>query len=210
LAAPVLTEASQAANFTNELGAGRTVRYLRNVMGLWLLSECQRTWRAAGLTDDLASLLRQAAALPAGQGLIEADDEAVLAPGDMPARIAAGVRAAGGRVPTTPGEVVRCIIDSLAAAYATAIDQARDLAGQRVERIHVVGGGSQNELLCQATADATGLPLEAGPIEASAIGNALIQAQALGMIGPDLAQLRTIVAGGFPRRRYQPGEPRPT
>jgi rhamnulokinase len=231
-ATPVLTEASQAANFTNELGVGGRVRYLKNVMGLWLLTECQRAWAAQGDCEPLAELLAGAARVPAGGALVDATDPQFLAPGDMPTRIRLAVAASGGRVPANRFEMVRCVLDSLAQAYRQAIAEASALAGQAVRRIHVVGGGSRNALLCAATADATGLPVWAGPAEASAIGNALIQAHALGVVGAAtaadradpasresaagrghgvgaarpiaLAQLRTLVAGHFPVTVYEP------
>jgi rhamnulokinase len=205
---PVLTEASRAANFTNELGVCGTVRYLKNVSGLWLLSECQRTWAAEGTEQPLAELLAGAAAQPMGGALIDADDDRFLAPGDMPKRIAAAVAGSGGRPPAGRHEIVRCIIDSLAQAYARAIRQAEELSGQAVRRVQIVGGGSLNILLCQATADATGLVVRAGPTEASAIGNALMQARALGAAGRSLAELRALVARHFPVTEYQPSGPR--
>jgi rhamnulokinase len=180
-AAPVLSQASQEANFTNELGVFGRVCHLKNVMGLWLLSECQRTWEAEGLNLSLPELLAAAAEAPE-RGLIAADSGQFLAPGDMPGRIARAAAATGGEAPRSPAETVRCIIDSLAAAYAQAVKLASVLSGQAVNRIHIVGGGSLNALLCQATADSTGLPVLAGPVEASVIGNALIQAHAAGVL----------------------------
>jgi rhamnulokinase len=184
LGRPVLSEASRAANFTNELGVGGTVRYLKNVNGLWLLSECQRQWAPAGGPAETAALLAGAAALPPAPTLFDAADPRFLAPGAMPQRIADAVREAGGRPPRGRHEVVRCVIDSLAAAYRDAVEAGARLAGQTVERVHLVGGGSRNALLCQATADATGRPALAGPAEASVIGNALVQAGAIGAIDP--------------------------
>jgi rhamnulokinase len=204
LAAPIRTEASRLANYTNELGVFGTVRYLKNVAGLWLLSESQRTWAAQGLKLTLPDLLAGAAALPAGRGLVDADGDAFLAPGGMPERIAAAVAAAGGQVPTTPFETVRVIIDSLALAYDRAIRLARDLTGQPVARLQIVGGGSLNELLCQAAADATGLPVVAGPAEGTALGNALVQAWALGAITGGLADLRRVAAGSNELKDYAP------
>ena len=204
LAAPVLTEAAAAANFTNEVGVDGTVRFLRNVMGLWMLEECRRDWAAAGDPQPLPDLLAAAAAVPAGLALVDAGDDVFLAPGGMQARIADAVSAAGGRVPVTPAEVTRAVVDSLAVAYADAVTQAGALACVPVDSVHVVGGGSRNTLLCQATADATGLPVHAGPGEATVVGNALIQARALGAITGDLTALRRIVAASFPTTTYLP------
>jgi rhamnulokinase len=196
---PVLTEDSRAANFTNELGVDGTVRYLRNVMGLWLLQECLRVWNRT----DLPTLLAEAARLPARNSVVDADDPDFLAPGDMPARIATACRRLGQPVPQTPAEVIRCIVDSLALAHRAALRDAQRLSGRDVDVIHVVGGGSRNELLCQATADACGLPVEAGPVEATALGNVLVQARALGRVG-DLPAMRALVRGTQQIRRYEP------
>ncbi|MDR1825998.1 MAG: rhamnulokinase [Bifidobacteriaceae bacterium] len=204
LAAPVLTEAARAANFTNERGVGGTIRFLRNVMGLWLLSESQRQWREEGRDVALGPLLAAAAAEPAGLALVDADAAEFLAPGNMPARLAAAVARAGGRAPQTPAQVARLVIDSLAASYAKAAADAERLTGRPQPALHLVGGGSQGELLCQATADAAGRPVLAGPAEASALGNALVQAQTLGAVGPGLDELRAVVAASFPVKTYLP------
>ncbi|MDR1186789.1 MAG: rhamnulokinase [Bifidobacteriaceae bacterium] len=205
-AEPVLSRASQDANFTNELGVFGRVRHLKNVMGLWLLSECQRDWAERGACPALPELLAAAAAEPPGQALIDADHDQFLAPGDMPRRIARAVSAGGGRVPTGRAQTVRCIIDSLAASYDRAVRQASALSGQAINRVHIVGGGSLNALLCQATADSTGLPVLAGPTEASVIGNAAVQAHAMGVIDGGLEQVRALVADHFPVTAYGPGE----
>jgi sugar (pentulose or hexulose) kinase len=199
LPAPVVSEESYAAGFTNEIGVDGTVRYLRNVMGLWLLQECMREW-----SRPLPELLAGAAEAEAGRSVIDATDPVFLPPGDMPARIAAACAAAGQPVPANPVEMTRCILDSLAVAYRRAIDDARRLAGVRVDVVHMVGGGAQNELLCQLTADACGLPVLAGPVEAGALGNVLVQARALGAVGPDLASMRALVRETQPIVRYEP------
>lgn len=203
---PVLTEASREANFTNERGVDGTIRYLRNVGGLWLLSECQRTWAGEGFQPDLAALLSAAAALPAGGPQVNADDPYFIAPGDMPERIRAAVRRTGDVLPNEPAAITRCIMDSLAAAYARTITTAERLAGRGVDVVHVVGGGSQNTLLCQLTANATGRPVIAGPVEATALGNVLIQARAAGAATGGLPLLRGIIAAGTDLRRYEPQE----
>ena len=179
---PVLTEASRLANFTNERGVDGTIRYLRNVGGLWLLSECQRAWSAQGRAESLGALLDGAAALPAGGPQVNADDPAFTAPGNMPERIRAAARDNGAVLPDEPAAIVRCILDSLAAGYARTISDAERLTGRAVAVVHIVGGGSLNGLLCQLTADATGRPVVAGPVEATALGNVLVQARAAGAV----------------------------
>src|SRR5699024_476606 len=201
---PVLTEESRAANFTNELGVDGTVRYLRNVMGLWVLSECQRTWADQGHPVELTDLLAGAAALPPRRTLVDVDHPDFLPPGDMPARLRAHARSAGQVEPSTPAEHARCVIDSLALAYRRAIDDAARLSGRQVAVVHVVGGGSQNSLLCQATADATGLPVLAGPVEGTALGNALVQARAAEVLTGDRTALRAVAARTAEVRRYTP------
>jgi rhamnulokinase len=202
---PVLSEAGRLANFTNERGVDGTIRYLRNVGGLWLLSECPRTWAARGLTVSLAELLEGAAALPAGGPLVNADDPGFTAPGNMPGRILAAAHKSGGVLPDEPAAIVRCILDSLAAGYARTVSDAERLAGRAVAVVHIVGGGSQNRLLCQLTADATGKPVVAGPVEATALGNVLVQARAAGQLSGGLGELRKIVAAGTVLERYVPG-----
>ena len=201
---PVLTESSRAANFTNEGGVDGRVRYLHNVMGLWLLSESVRTWEATGAVIDLPGLLTAASHVSGPVAIFDANDERFLAPGDMPARIAQWCTEHDTAVPASPAEVVRSIIESLADAFARAVADAARLSGKRVSTIHIVGGGSQNELLCQLTADRSGLPVLTGPVEATAIGNVLVQARAHGIVSGDLETLRAIVAASHTPRRYEP------
>ncbi|TDT86143.1 rhamnulokinase [Arthrobacter sp. AG258] len=201
---PVLTEAGREANFTNERGVDGTIRYLRNMGGLWLLSECQRTWALEGFRPELTALLTAAAALPAGGPEVNADDPYFIAPDNMPERIRAAVRRTGEVLPDDPAAITRCIMDSLASGYARTITAAERLAGRAVEVVHVVGGGSQNTLLCQLTANATGRPVIAGPVEATALGNVLVQARAAGAAAGGLPQLREIIATGTSLRRYDP------
>lgn len=199
LTAPVLTEESRAANFTNELGLDGTVRYLRNIMGLWLLQECVREWGG----PDLGALLLDAAKVPALRSVVDAEDAAFLAPGRMPERIARACRASGQPVPATPAEITRCILDSLALAHREAVADAERLADRPVDVVHMVGGGTRNALLCQLTADACGLPVVAGPTEASALGNVLAQARADSLVG-DLAGMRRLLVRTQPLTRYEP------
>lgn len=211
LTAPVLGEASRLANFTNERGVDGTIRYLRNVGGLWLLSEAMRFWEQEGVdagnpavAPDLAALLDAAASEPPGGPLIDVDSAEFIAPGNMPARIQAAVSAKGATLESRPAVVVRCILDSLAGAYARTVKQAQELSGQSVEVVHIVGGGSQNTLLCQLTANAVGLPVLAGPVEATALGNVLVQARAAGAVQGGLGEMRAMVASSQPGVRYLP------
>ncbi|MET7331284.1 rhamnulokinase family protein [Nonomuraea sp. NPDC005650] len=200
---PIVTPESRAANFTNEAGIDGTVRYLRNVMGLWLLQECLRAWPGS----DLGELLRAAAGERPFAAVVNPDEPAFLPPGDMPARIAAECRRTEQEPPSSPAAYVRCVLESLALGHRLAVRQAMELSGRDVEVVHLVGGGSRNELLCQLTADACGLPVVAGPAEATALGNVLVQARAAGLVS-DLAEMRALVAASQPLRRYEPsGDP---
>jgi rhamnulokinase len=200
LPAPELSDAALAENFTNEGGVDGTIRFLRNVMGLWVLSETLRTWS----TSDLPGLLRAAASSPALAAVVDIDAPAFLPPGDMPARLAAACRATGQAPPADRAAVVRCIVDSLALAHRRAIHAASRVSGRQVDVLHLVGGGARNELLCQSTADACGVPVLAGPVEAAALGNVLVQARALGEDLPDLAAMRALVRETQEIRRYEP------
>ncbi|MEU2684230.1 rhamnulokinase family protein [Streptomyces hygroscopicus] len=207
LDAPVLTEASRAANFTNELGVDGTVRYLRNIMGLWMLQECVRVWGAQGnrtTRTDLTALLREAAEAPPLRSVVDAGDPAFLAPHHMPDRIADACRRTGQPVPRTPAETTRCVLDSLALAHRRAIEDAQRLSGRKVRVVHIVGGGAHNALLCRLTADACGLPVVAGPAEAAALGNVLVQARAAGAVSGGLADLRALLHSTQPLRQYEP------
>jgi rhamnulokinase len=198
LAEPVLTEASRAANFTNEGGVDGTIRYLRNVMGLWPLQECMREWDS----PDISDLLQAASREPALKYIVDLDESVFLPPGNMAARL----REAAGLPPdASPAMVTRCILDSLALAHWRAIEKAQELAGRSVDAVHVVGGGARNELLCQLTADACGRPVLAGPVEATALGNVLVQARAAGVIDGDLAALRSVLRETQQIVSYEPG-----
>jgi sugar (pentulose or hexulose) kinase len=200
---PVLTEASRAAGFTNETGIDGTVRYLRNVMGLWLLQESLRCWPGTSLD----ALLAEAARLPPLRFVFDPDDPVFLPPGDMPARIAswlAGHGESGTTMPTEPAQTVRSILDSLALAYRRTIRAAQALSGRHADVVHIVGGGARNTLLCQLTADACELPVIAGPTEATALGNVLVQARALGAAPGDLPGMRALLRATQPQRRYTP------
>jgi len=206
LEAPIVTDAARAANFTNEGGVDGRIRFLHNVTGLWLLSETVRAWSEDdGAPVDLGRLLAAAGSVSVPARLFDADDSSLAAPGDMPTRIAALLgRDAPGR--SERPMFARIIVESIAQAFATTLRTATALADREIDVVHLVGGGALNALLCQATADRSGLPVLAGPVEATALGNVLVQARALGAFGPDasLADLRSRVAAAFPPRRYEP------
>jgi len=201
---PVLTDEALAANFTNEEGVDGRVRLLHNVMGLWILSETARHWERGGDVVDLPSLLDAAEDLAHPVPVFDVDDPRFLPPGDMPGRIAAWCDENDVEPPRTPAEFVRSIIESLAQAFADAVHLAGRLGGVDVRTIHMVGGGALNELLCRRTADRAGLPVLAGPVEATAIGNILIQARAVGLVTGSLEALRDLVARTHRPRRHDP------
>ncbi|WP_283134615.1 rhamnulokinase [Rhizohabitans arisaemae] len=202
LPAPVLTEESRLAGFTNEPGVDRTIRFLKNVPGMWLLSESLRTWGRSAA--DLPGLLDAAAGKPGFRSVVDPFDPAFGPPGDMPRRIRDHCAATSQPVPRDEPGLVRCIVDSLALAFADTLRQAVELSGRPVGVVHLVGGGSRNELLCRLTADATGLPVVAGPAEATALGNLVIQAR--GRSGPGtLAEIRELVARSDEPITYEPG-----
>jgi rhamnulokinase len=200
LDAPVLTAAGRTANFTNEAGLDETIRYLRNLTGLWLLQQSLHCWPGASLDD----LLAEAARLPRLRFVIDPDDPVFVPPGDMPGRIATWLAARGEAVPGGPAETVRCILDSMALGHRRAVAEAQSLSGRHADVVHIVGGGARNALLCQLTADATGLPVIAGPAEATALGNVLVQARALGVAPGDLAGMRALIRSTQPLRSFAP------
>jgi rhamnulokinase len=198
--APLLGEAVGRANFTNEGGAASTIRFLKNVMGLWILESCRREWESAGRPTDLAALLQSAAALEPAPGVVYPDDPRFFNPESMTAELQAALAATGQRVRDEPAHLTRVILDSLALRYASVVETIESLTGERVPGIHVVGGGCRNEYLNQATADAAGRPVFAGPVEATATGNLLLQAIAAGQVR-SLAEGRRLVAAP---RRFEP------
>lgn len=203
LTMPLRTPAAMAANFTNECGVENTVRFHKNVAGLWLLQECQRVWALQGRTEGVGSLCQRAVSEPGLVSLFDPDDHSLSGYGDMPALIRALCRSKGQPEPASDLAVVRSILDSLALKYCAVIESLEALTGP-VRMIHIVGGGVQNTALCQFTADACNRPVITGPIEATAMGNALIQALAQGRIR-SLADIRAIVATSTRRGRHEPG-----
>ncbi|WP_150461582.1 rhamnulokinase [Nesterenkonia ebinurensis] len=206
LKAPVVTDASREANFTNEGGVDGRTRFLTNVMGTWLLSETLASWRRrTGKEQHLAELLTAAAEVPAERVVVfDVQDPRFVPPGDMAQRIADLCREQQKPVPQSCAEIVRSIVESLAAGFAKALAEAVRLAGRSVDTVHMVGGGSLNALLCQATADRSGYPVIAGPVEATAIGNLLIQARTAGTITGTLEEIRGLIARTHHLTTYQP------
>ena len=203
LETPRPSVAALEAGLTNERAVGGATRLLRNVMGLWIIQECRRTWAAQGKRYDYAQIADMAEKAPPCAALIDPDDEAFLAPGDMPARIAAYCAQTGQRAPEDDAGIARIVFDSLALKYRWAIERLMAISETVFEELYIVGGGSQNPLLNRLTADALNLPVHAGLPEATAVGNLLVQAMAMGEIG-SLAQLREASRSSFPLETYLP------
>jgi rhamnulokinase len=200
---PVITADTLRDNFTNEGGVAGTTRLLKNIMGLWLVQECRRQWARAGRDWSYDELVSAAAAAPAFAALVDPDHPSFLFPGDMPARLAAFCQATGQAPPQDEGGFVRCALESLALKYRWAIRRLDAALGTTIKSLHVVGGGCRNALLCQFTADACGIPVYAGPVEATAAGNVLLQMTARGALG-SLAEGREVIARSFPVVTYAP------
>ena len=203
LQAPCIDDASLAANFTNEGGVAGTVRFLKNLSGLWLLQEARRSWAREGEADSYAALTEMAAAAPAFRSLVDVDDPVFAEPGDMPARVQSYCQRTKQTVPQTKGEIVRTMLDSLALKYRYVLGLMEGILKRRLSPLHIVGGGSQNRLLSQLAADATGRPVVAGPVEATAAGNVLMQAMALGHLS-SLDEVRDLVRRSFEIVSYEP------
>jgi rhamnulokinase len=206
LSAPLLTDPALGYNFTNEGGVGGTVRFLKNIMGLWLVQECRRAWERAGTTYTYEALMRLAEAAPPFLSLVNPNDEVFILPANMPQALADYCGRTGQPTPADTGATIRCTLESLALCYRQTLDRLEELTGRRLEKIHVVGGGSQNTLLCQLTADACNRPVLAGPVEATAIGNVLVQALGLSLLG-SLAEAREVVRRSFDVREFTPQRP---
>ena len=203
---PLINEKTQQINFTNEGGVGGTIRLLKNIMGLWLVQECRRAWEKAGKSYSYEELARLAEAAPPFVSLVDPDDGSFILPPSMPAALAEFCKQTGQPAPEGPAATVRCALESLALRYRWVLDRLEDLVGKRLDVVHVVGGGCQNALLCQLTAAACDRPVVAGPVEATAIGNLLVQAIGLGLVG-SLAEAREVVRRSFEVRNYEPRQP---
>jgi rhamnulokinase len=200
---PLTDARALKVNFTNEGGVGGTIRLLKNIMGLWLVQECRRAWERGGVTYDYAALMKMAEQSKPFASIVNPDDASFILPASMPAAIGDCCKKTGQPVPVEPGDVVRCALESLALRYRWVLERLEELAGKRLDTIHIVGGGCQNTLLCQLAADACNRPVVAGPVEATAIGNVLVQALGLGLIG-SLAEGRAVVRRSFEVTTYEP------
>ena len=200
---PLITEDSARLNYTNEGGAEGTIRFLKNIMGLWILQESRRQWKREGKDYSFSELAVMAKTAKPLASIIDPDDKLFATPGDMPRRIADYCRKTGQHVPQTEGEIVRCILDSLALRYRCTVEAIATLTGDKATAVNIVGGGTQDKLLCQLTADACGLDVVAGPVEATAIGNICMQAIAAGEIA-NMREARNVVAASFDVEHYAP------
>lgn len=203
---PVISADSLRYNFTNEGGIGGTTRLLKNVMGLWLVQECRRAWEKAGQSFSYEELMHLAEAASPFVSLVDPDDSSFILPANMPTALGEYCRHTGQPALTEPGPVIRCVLESLALRYRWVLERLEELVGHRLHVIHVVGGGSQNTLLCQLTADACNREVLAGPVEATAIGNIAVQAIGLKLLG-SLAEAREVVGQSFEVRRFSPRAP---
>ncbi|MCL4703582.1 rhamnulokinase [bacterium] len=202
--APVITAQTQQLNFTNEGGVSGTFRLLKNIMGLWLVQQCRRAWLAQR-QYTYEELMQLAASAAPGKAWIDPDSPEFLNPPDMPAAVQAYCLRTGQVVPQSHAQIIRCVYESLALKYRLVLEQLKQVHSQKISRLHIVGGGANNTLLCQWTANATGLPVFAGPTEATAIGNIMVQALASGQV-QSLAEIRGVVATSFPPVHFEPQE----
>lgn len=200
---PVTSGDALAAGFCNELGVEDSVRFLKNIAGLWLIQECKRQWDLEGSTLGFGELAALAEEAPPFSAFIDPDDAVFASPGGMPEKIRNWCAAHDQPVPEKPGEVMRVVTDSLALKYRMVYQKARALTGRDFDRLHAGGGGIQNEPLCQATANALGIEVVAGPVEATSCGNVITQMVATGAL-PDIAAGRELIRGSFEFRTYQP------
>jgi rhamnulokinase len=201
--APVINDDCARWNFTNEAGVAGKTRLLKNISGLWLVQECQRVWNAQGHDYDWSRLTAMAEAAEPLASVINPDDSRLVAPQDMPAQLATLCREAGQAAPADHGAVIRCALESLALKYRQVLGYLEQLGGRRIDRIHIVGGGTQNRLLCQMAADACERTVLAGPVEATAIGNVMMQAIAAGAVR-DIGQARNVIRDSFQLASYEP------
>lgn len=201
---PCITDASMAQDFTNEGGVGGKIRFLKNIFGLWLVQECRRVWeRQEGVKLDYGAITEAAAASEPFRSIINLDDPRLFAPDDMPALIQEICRESSQPVPETHGQIVRCALESLALKYRQTLRALDDTLGRKTEVLHIIGGGTQNKLLNQMTADACGIPVVAGPVEATVLGNIGVQAMAVGALD-SLETVRSVIGDSFALEHYEP------
>jgi rhamnulokinase len=199
---PIINDKVYKYNFTNEGGVNDKVLLLKNIMGLWILQECKRAWEKEGENIDFPQLVCLGSSEEGGRSFIDPDHELFYAPGNMPEKVKQFCRNTNQIVPETIGEIVRCVEESLALKYKWAIEKLEDITSKKIDTIHMVGGGIQDTLLCQLTANTTGKKVVAGPVEATAIGNIIIQAQALGIV-KDAAHGKEIIRNSFEMIEYR-------
>ncbi|NLH44124.1 MAG: rhamnulokinase [Planctomycetes bacterium] len=199
----IINDKTFAYEFTNEGGVENTIRLLKNIMGLWLVQECKRQWQREGQDLSYGELTTMASRAQPFFGYVDCDNSDFLAPGDMPARINKCLSDTGQKPTQDKGQMVRLVLESLALKYRTVLSAIEDVTGISIETLHIVGGGIQNELLCQFTADATGRKVVAGPVEATASGNILMQAKAAGQL-KSIEEARQVVRNSFEMKEYQP------
>ena len=203
---PCISDAARAADFTNEGGVNNKIRFLKNVMGLWLVQELQRLWAEGGNDLGFGDICDEAAAAPAFGPIVDPNNQRFMAPQNMEREIQEECVRTGQPAPEGVGPLARCVFESLALAYRDCLESTRRITGQAIDRVHLVGGGTQNKLLNQMAASACGLPVHVGPVEATAIGNLLVQAISLGALA-DVHAAREVVKATFPLDEYTPEDP---
>jgi len=202
---PVINDMTYEWNYTNEGGVAGTYRLLKNIMGLWIIQECKREWDRRGENYGYSELADMAAKESPFIAFIDPDDDMFYAPGQMPEKIQQYCKQTNQNVPQTKGEILRCVFDSLAMKYRWSMEKLETITGKTLDALHIVGGGSQNKLLNQLTANAIKKPVVCGPVEATAIGNLMVQAMALGEVA-NLSEIRQVVKNSFPTEDYEPKE----
>jgi len=202
----IVNDKSFGYEFTNEGGVENTIRLLKNIMGLWLVQECKRQWQREGQDLSYAELTQMATEAKPFFGYVDCDNSDFLAPGDMPSRINKCLADTRQQPTQDKGQMVRLVLESLALKYRSVLGAIEDVTGKRIEVLHIVGGGIQNGLLCQFTADATGRKVITGPIEATASGNILMQAKAVGQL-QSIDEARQVVRNSFDLKEYRPQNP---
>lgn len=205
---PVVTDKCRELNFTNEGGVGGTIRLLKNIAGLWLVQQCRAVWQRQGREYDWDQLTQAAEAAKPLVSLVDPDDPRFVAPENMPESLAGFCRETGQSVPENDGAMIRCALESLALRYRMVVGWLEELINGPIETIHIVGGGTKNELLCQMAADACNRRVVTGPVEATAIGNAMMQAVANGDVG-SISEAREVIRNSFPMKEYLPANPAP-
>lgn len=202
---PIINEKSLAYNFTNEGGVEGSIRFLKNIAGLWLVQECRRIWQREGKNYDFTELTRMATQARPFSGIIDPDDLMFLLPENMPEAIIQFLKQSNQTTPQTEGEMIRLVLESLALKYRYTLDQINELQGEKIQQLHIVGGGTKNELLNQLTANACAIPVIAGPTEATAIGNIVVQAVTKGVL-TSIKEARAVIKNSFVLKTYQPRE----